>query len=115
MLTNTIAIDNTRFIFQTNFSGDPNNDRFGDSRRKANIMIPDPEQAKDLINYIKAGKSDDGGVWNTNIFGKTVEQLVEEGIRAKIVNIGDECQLKLQDTMQKIVNDSSGGMVCIII
>ena len=52
MLTNTIAIDNTRFIFQTNFSGDPNNDRFGDSRRKANIMIPDPEQAKDLM---KAG------------------------------------------------------------
>ena len=52
MLTNTIAIDNTRFIFHTNFSGDPNNDRFGDSRRKANIVIPDPEQAKDLM---KAG------------------------------------------------------------
>ena len=52
MITKTIAIDNTRFIFQTNFSGDPNNDRFGDSRRKANIIIPDPEQAKDLM---KAG------------------------------------------------------------
>lgn len=52
MIGKTIAVDNTRFIFQTNFSGDPTKDRFNDSRRKANLIIPDPEQAKDLI---KAG------------------------------------------------------------
>lgn len=50
--TKTIAIENTRFIFNTNFSGDPERDSYGDIRRKANIIIPDPEQAKDLI---KAG------------------------------------------------------------
>lgn len=47
-----IAVDNTRFIFEKNFSGDPTKDRFGDARRKVNLVIPDPEQAKDLI---KAG------------------------------------------------------------
>ena len=52
MIGHTIAIDNTRFIFQTNLAGDPTKDRFADTRRKANLMIPDPEQAKDLI---KAG------------------------------------------------------------
>ena len=52
MIGRTIAIDDTRFIFQTNFAGDPSKDRFADSRRKANLVIPDPEQAKDLI---KAG------------------------------------------------------------
>lgn len=52
MIGKTIAVDNTRFIFATNFSGNPENDRFADSRRKANLLIPDPEQAKDLI---KAG------------------------------------------------------------
>ena len=52
MIGKTIAVDNTRFIFQTNFSGDPANDRFNDARRKASIVIPDPEQARDLI---KAG------------------------------------------------------------
>lgn len=52
MINKTIAIDDTRFIYQTNFSGDPARDRFADSRRKANILIPDPEQAKDLV---KAG------------------------------------------------------------
>ena len=87
---------------------------------KANIeteiapIVGTKEQAEDLISYIQQAEGENG-IWNTNIFGKTVEQLVEEGIRAKIVNIGDECQLKLQDTMQKIVNDSNGGMICIII
>lgn len=48
-LPRTIAIDDTRFIFATNFAGDPKNDRFGDTRRKCNILIPDPAQAKELI------------------------------------------------------------------
>ena len=52
MIGRTIAVDDTRFIFATNFSGDPTKDRFADSRRKANLLIPDLEQAKDLI---KAG------------------------------------------------------------
>ena len=47
--------------------------------------------------------------------GKSVGELMEDGIRSKIMQMDDECQLKLQDTMQKIVNDSNGGMVCIII
>lgn len=45
----TIAIDDTKLIFKSNFSGNPENDRFGDRRRKCNIIIPDPEQAKDLM------------------------------------------------------------------
>ena len=54
-------------------------------------------------------------MWGTNIFGKSIEELVTDGMRNKIVAINDESQSKLQDTMQKIVNDSNGGMVCIII
>lgn len=44
-----ITVDDTKFIFQTNFSGDPNRDRYADPRRKANILIPDASQAKELI------------------------------------------------------------------
>ena len=51
----------------------------------------------------------------TNIFGKSIEELVTDGMRNKLIAINDESQSKLQDTMQKIVNDSNGGMVCIII
>lgn len=77
-------------------------------------IVGTQEQADDLIRFINQADMENG-IWNTNIFGKTVEQLVNDGITAKVAVIGEESQLKLQDTMQKIVNDSNGGMVCIII
>lgn len=77
-------------------------------------IVGTQEQAEDLITYINQTDASNG-MWDTNIFGKTVEQLVNDGITAKVAVIGEESQLKLQDTMQKIVNDSNGGMVCIII
>lgn len=88
---------------------------------KANIeteiapIVGTEQQAKDLITYI--GESDERGesIWETNIFGKSIEQLVQDGIKSKLAMISEESQVKLQDTMQKIVNDSKGGLVCIII
>lgn len=77
-------------------------------------IVGTKEQADDLIGYINQADMEHG-IWETNIFGKTVEQLVNDGITSKVLSIGEDSQLKLQDTMQKIVNDSNGGMVCIII
>ena len=88
---------------------------------KANIeteiapIVGSQEQAQDLIAYIKSSSKDSEEGMTTNIFGKSVGELMEDGIRSKIMQMDDECQLKLQDTMQKIVNDSNGGMICIII
>ena len=69
-----------------------------------------------MITYIKqkARESEDG-IWNTNIFGKSIQQIVEDGIQAKVSQVTEDCQMKLQDTLQKIINDSNGGMICIII
>ena len=78
-------------------------------------IVGTEQQAKDLITYIGDNASGEEGIWETNIFGKSIEQLVQDGIRSKISSISQESQLKLQDTMQKIVNDSKGGIVCIII
>lgn len=88
---------------------------------KANItteiapIVGSEEQAKDLIAYIHQDEEKQDDIWDVNIFGKTVRQLVEDGLSAKINRITQESQQKLQDTMEKIVNDSNGGMVCIII
>ncbi len=78
-------------------------------------IVGSEEQAQDLIRFITDSSQSEAGIWGTNIFGKSVEQLVNDGITGKLTMIGDESQLKLQETMQKIVNDSNGGMVCIII
>lgn len=88
---------------------------------KANIeteiapIVGTEQQAKDLITYIRGSEERGESIWETNIFGKSVQQLVEDGIRTKIAQITEESQVKLQESMQKIVNDSKGGMVCIII
>lgn len=71
-------------------------------------IVGTEDQAKDLLTFIKQEAETEHGIWETNIFGKSVEELVMDGIRSKIAMIGDESQTKLQDTMQKIVNDSNG-------
>lgn len=78
-------------------------------------IVGSEKQAEDLVKYIKETERGEEGIWGTNIFGKSIEELVTDGMRNKITMINDESQVKLQDTMQKIVNDSNGGLVCIII
>ena len=79
-------------------------------------IVGSEEQARDLITYISDNAAENpDGIWNTNIFGKTIRQLVDEGIGNKIHKLTDESQMKLQETIQKVINDSNGGLVCIII
>jgi stage IV sporulation protein A len=79
-------------------------------------IVGTKEQAEDIIDYMKAGaKGDEGSIWDINLFGKTLEEMVGEGMQAKAAKMNDESQQKLQDTMEKIVNESNGGFVCIII
>ena len=87
---------------------------------KANItteimpLVGSKEQADDLITYISDISNGDD-IRGVNIFGKTIEQLVDDGLNNEVSKIGAESQQKLQNTMEKIVNDGNGGMVCIII
>ena len=78
-------------------------------------IVGSEQQANDLVRYIKDNSQTEEGIWGTNIFGKSIEEMITDGMKNKIATINDESQMKLQDTMQKIVNDSNGGMVCIII
>lgn len=88
---------------------------------KANVIteiapiVGTEKQAQDLIHYITESNESGDSIWDTNIFGKTVEQLVNDGISNKISQIGEDTQLRLQETLQKIVNESTGGFICIII
>ena len=78
-------------------------------------IVGSEQQANDLISYIKNNEATEDGVWETNIFGKSVEQIVTDGMQTKISQMTEDCQSKLQDTLQKIIKDSNGGMICIII
>ncbi|MBU5460294.1 stage IV sporulation protein A [Anaerostipes sp. MSJ-23] len=79
-------------------------------------IVGEEYQAKDLMEYIEKGSGEPGeSMWDVNIFGKTLEQLVGDGMQAKALKMTEESQHKLQETMEKIINESNGGLVCIII
>ena len=87
---------------------------------KANILteispiIGSEEQARDLIGFINE-KEQDSNVWETNIFGKTIGEIVDEGIINKINNLTAETQSRMQGTIEKITNDQSRGVICIVL
>lgn len=78
-------------------------------------ILGSEEQAMDLISYINESQNQEEGLWNANIFGKSVGELLEEGMRNKLQQMDEQCQQNIMDSMQKIVNESNGGMICIII
>lgn len=79
-------------------------------------IVGEEYQAKDLMEYIAKGSGETGeSMWDVNIFGKTLEQLVGDGMQTKALKMTEESQQKLQETMEKIINESNGGLVCIII
>ncbi len=89
---------------------------------KANIgteitpLIGTERQCEDLVRYIMDEFEDDPQkIWNTNVFGKSLSELVEEGIQGKIYEMPENAQAKLQQTLQRIINDGGGGLICIIL
>ncbi|HHV64556.1 MAG TPA: stage IV sporulation protein A [Peptococcaceae bacterium] len=79
-------------------------------------LIGTEKQAEELVKYIlEEFESDPKKVWSSNIFGKSLHDLVREGIQNKLYKMPENVQVKLQDTLQRIVNDGHGGLICIII
>ncbi len=70
-------------------------------------IVGSEQQANDLIQYIRdnAGDGEDG-LWDINIFGKTIEQIVTDGINDKIRNITEDNMTKLRETLQKVMNEN---------
>lgn len=79
-------------------------------------LIGTEKQAEELVKYmLDEFENDPKKVWESNIFGKSLHDLVREGIQNKLYKMPENAQHKLQDTLQRIVNDGSGGLICIII
>lgn len=79
-------------------------------------IVGSEEQAMDLIQYMEEqARNSAQGIWETNIFGKSILELVEDGIKGKAERLTRESRLKLQNSMEKIINENNGGIVCIII
>lgn len=79
-------------------------------------IIGTEKQCEDLVKYIMEEFEDNPQkIWQTNVFGKSLSDLVREGIQSKLYRMPENAQVKLQETVERIVNDGGGGLICIII
>ncbi len=79
-------------------------------------MVGSMEQSKDLVAYLEnQSKENPKGIWQTNMFGKTVEDLMTEGFSGKVNKMPIEAQKKMRKTLTRIVNEGKGGIICILL
>lgn len=79
-------------------------------------IVGSEKQSEELVNYLLSEfESDPKKIWESNIFGKSLHSLVNEGLQAKLSKMPEDAQIKLQETLERIVNEGSGGLICIIL
>ena len=79
-------------------------------------IIGSEVQSKELIDYLTKDKDKNpNDIWKSEIFGRSLDSIVQEGIQAKINMMPDNIRLKLQSTLTKVVNKGSSNMIAIVI
>ena len=74
------------------------------------------QQGEELIRSLLSDfETDPGKLWNTNIFGKSLNELVSEGVQAKLLHMPQEARNRLQTTLERIINEGCDGLICILL
>lgn len=76
-------------------------------------MVGDEKQSLDLVNYL-TGEAPEK-LWESNIFGKSVYDLLQDGLNAKVVRMPEEVRGKFRGTLSRIVNEGATGLICILL
>ncbi|MBE5781149.1 MAG: stage IV sporulation protein A [Clostridiales bacterium] len=86
-----------------------------DIETEVSPIVGSEKQSEDLLNYLlKEFENDPAEIWNTNIFGKSLNDLVKEGLSNKLTRMPDEIQSKVQMTLQRIINEGRHNLICIV-
>ncbi|OON96257.1 MAG: stage IV sporulation protein A [Epulopiscium sp. Nele67-Bin005] len=87
-----------------------------DIQTEVSPLVGTEKQSEDLINYLMSEfDSDPLRIWESNIFGRSLYDIVNEGLQNKLYRMPEDAQEKLQETLQKIINEGTGGLICIIL
>jgi len=79
-------------------------------------IVGNEKQSEDMVNYLlEKYQGNTAKIWESNIFGRSFHELVNEDLQAKLHRIPEDARIKFQETLQRIVNEGSGGLICIIL
>ncbi|MBR5222984.1 MAG: stage IV sporulation protein A [Clostridia bacterium] len=89
---------------------------------KANIttevspIVGSEKQSEDLVMYLLSGFEEDPvKIWDSNIFGKSLHELVNEGLHTKLARMPVEARMRVQETVERVINEGCNGLVCILL
>lgn len=81
-----------------------------------NPVVGTEQQSEELIRFLmKQFDEDPGMIWQTNMFGKSLHELVKEGLAAKVEHLPEQSRMRMCETLEKIINEGAGGLICIIL
>ena len=87
-----------------------------DIETEVSPIVGSEKQSEDLVKYLLSEfENDPKSIWSSNIFGKSLHELVNEGLHNKLYKMPDEAQMKIQETLEKLINEGNGGLICIIL
>ena len=87
-----------------------------DIKTEVSQIVGSERQSEELIMYLMEDfEENPQKIWESNIFGKSVHELVNEGLQAKLSKMPEDARYKLQETLSRIINEGSGGLICIIL
>ena len=79
-------------------------------------IVGSEKQSEDLVRYLlDEFEEDPAKIWESNIFGKSLHELVNEGLHTKLGRMPQEARLKLQETISRIINEGCSGLICLIL
>lgn len=79
-------------------------------------IVGTEQQSEDMVRYmLKEFEEDPARIWESNMFGKSLYELVNEGIHAKLEHMPEASRQKLSETLERIINEGSGGLICILL
>lgn len=83
---------------------------------EVNPIVGTEQQSEDLVKFLlREFEEDPARIWDTNMFGKSLYELVNEGLNTKLSHMPADARVRLSETLEKIINEGSGGLICIIL
>ena len=86
-----------------------------DIETEVSPIVGSERQSEELLHYLLSEfENDPTQIWSTNIFGKSLHELVKEGLSNKLTRMPEEAQAKMQMTLQRIINEGRSNLICIL-
>jgi stage IV sporulation protein A len=87
-----------------------------DIQAEVSPIVGNEKQSEDMLHFLLAEfEEDPAKIWQSNIFGRSFHELINEDLSGKLKRMPEDARMKMQETLERILNEGSGGLICIIL